>query len=115
MERDCFGFRFFDSQSDNLKFKTCPFDKLRAGSELRRRVKNLKSAGIFAIGVTFAMCGAVAQAQQPKKVARIGVLLSGSRTPISEGPFRERLRDLVTSRDKTSSSNIVAPPEEATA
>ena len=34
------------------------------------------------------------EAQQPKKVPRIGVLLSGSRTPISEKPFQEALQSL---------------------
>ena len=73
-----FRIRFFDSQSDNLKSK----------------IKNLKSAGIFAIIVTFAMCGAVTQAQQPKKVHRIGVLLSGSRSPIWGEAFKQALREL---------------------
>ena len=66
--------------------------KLRAGSS-RLRIKIENWWGLF-FRFAFAICGAVAEAQQPKKVARIGVLLSGSRTPISEGPFRERLREL---------------------
>ena len=89
-----FRIQFGVSLSDNLKSKTRPFDKLRAGSELRRRIQNLKSAGIFAIVVTFALCGAVAEAQQPKKVHRIGVLLSGSRSPIWGEAFRQALREL---------------------
>jgi putative ABC transport system substrate-binding protein len=36
----------------------------------------------------------VTQAQQPKKVPRIGILLSGSRTPVWGEAFRHALRDL---------------------
>jgi hypothetical protein len=62
--------RFLVSQSDNLKSKACPFDKLRAGSEQRRRIQNLKLAGFLAV---FLVVGVgLAQAQQPKKVPRIG-------------------------------------------
>ncbi len=50
--------RFRDSLFDNLKSK----------------IQNRKWTGIVAIGVAIAMCGAVAQAQQPKKVYRIGYL-----------------------------------------
>jgi hypothetical protein len=57
-------------RSDNPKSKTCP--------ELCRRIENLKWVGLLAIGVTLAMCGAVAQAQQPEKVAKIGWLGVGS-------------------------------------
>ena len=49
---------FLNSSSDNLKSK----------------IKNRKSVGIVAVAVAFALCGAVAQAQQPKKVPRIGYL-----------------------------------------
>src|SRR3990167_1900486 len=72
----------------NLKSKACP--------ELGRRIQNLKWLGIVAIGVTFVMCGAVAQAQQRGKVPRIGFL--GNSTAALEanlvGPFRDGLRDL---------------------
>src|SRR5262245_54371189 len=37
-------------------------------------IQNRKWLGIVAIGVTLALCGAVAQAQQPKKVPRLGYL-----------------------------------------
>jgi len=50
----------------NLKSKTC--------TELSRSIQNLKWAGILAIGLTFAVGGAVAQTQQAGKVARIGFL-----------------------------------------
>jgi putative ABC transport system substrate-binding protein len=51
--------RFRDSCSDNLKSK----------------IKNLKWAGIVAIGIAYVMCGAVVEAQQPKKIPRIGYLM----------------------------------------
>ncbi len=66
------------------------------GPNLKSKIQNLKWLGIVAIGVTFAMCGAVAQAQQTKKVPRIGFL--GNSTAALEanlvGPFRGGLRDL---------------------
>ena len=70
----------------------------RSGSRnnLKSKIQNLKWVGIVAIGVTFGMCGAVAQAQQTGKVHRIGFL--GNSTAALEanlvGPFREGLRDL---------------------
>jgi len=45
----------------------------------KSKIKNLKLVGIVALGVTFSMCGAVAQAQQAKKVYRIGHLATQSR------------------------------------
>jgi putative ABC transport system substrate-binding protein len=72
--------RFLNSYSDNLKSKTRPaFDKLRPRAcrgELGRRIENPKWWGIFAIALTFTFGGVVAQAQQPKKVPRIGYLSS---------------------------------------
>jgi putative ABC transport system substrate-binding protein len=41
---------------------------------LKSAIQNLKWVGIVVIGFTFAMCGAVAQAQQPGKIFRIGFL-----------------------------------------
>src|SRR5436309_1883515 len=63
---EMFTVRLLNSCSDNLKSKTC--------TEPRRSIQNLKSAGISAIVVAFAMCAAVAQAQQPKKIPRIGYI-----------------------------------------
>ena len=72
--------RFLDSLSGNLKSK----------------IQNRKWLGIVAIGVTFAMCGVVAQAQQPKKVPRIGYL--SAQEPAFESarsePIRPALREL---------------------
>jgi ABC-type uncharacterized transport system substrate-binding protein len=65
-------------------------------SKLPSRVQ-LKSAGIFALVVTFAMYGAVARAQQPTKIPRVG-FVSGAGDANSPGPlgeaFRQGLRDL---------------------
>ena len=74
--------------SDNRKSKTCP--------ERGRRIQNLKWGGIFAIGVAFVMCGAVAEAQQAKKVPRIGFLATVSPSNISDRTeaFRQGLREL---------------------
>ncbi len=78
--------RFSNSCSDNLKSKTCP--------ELSRRIQNLKWVGIVAIGVAFAMCGALAQAQQPAKIPRIGYLSIGSSVGPRGEAFLQGLREL---------------------
>ena len=56
--------RFLDYCSENLKSKTC--------TELRRIIQNPKWVELVALGVAFTLCGAVAQAQQPTKIPRIG-------------------------------------------
>ena len=61
--------QFLDSPSDNRKSKTRP--------ELCRRIQNRKWLGLVALAVAFALCGAAADAQQPKKVARICSLEGG--------------------------------------
>jgi putative ABC transport system substrate-binding protein len=70
--------RFLDSSVDNLKSK----------------IQNRKFVRTVALGIAFAIAGAVAEAQQPKKILRIGVLLSGSRTPVWGEAFRQALREL---------------------
>jgi putative ABC transport system substrate-binding protein len=87
----------FEFRADNnLKSETCtePFDS--AQDRLRRSIKNLKWVGIVAIVVALAMCGAVAQAQQPAKVPRIGYVDAGS--PATTGhrvqAFMQGLREL---------------------
>ena len=73
----------------NRKSKTCPFDKLRQ-LEPRRRIQNRKLVGVVALVVTLALCGAVAAAQQPKKVPRIGYL--SARDPASDSTRAEAIR-----------------------
>jgi putative ABC transport system substrate-binding protein len=66
--------RFSNFRSDNLKSK----------------IENRKLMGIVALGIAFVLCGAVAAAQQPKKVFRIGYLSSLS--PSSESARSEAIR-----------------------
>jgi putative tryptophan/tyrosine transport system substrate-binding protein len=59
-------------------------------------LRDLKSVGIVAVAVTFAMCGSVAEAQQADRVYRIGTLENSSpsgRAHLWEA-FRQGLRDL---------------------
>jgi putative ABC transport system substrate-binding protein len=72
--------RFFGIQFNNRKSK----------------IQNRKLAGIVALVVAFEMCGAVAQAQQPKKVQRIGYLSVYEPTTESTRieTFRRALREL---------------------
>jgi putative ABC transport system substrate-binding protein len=72
--------RFSDFRSDNPK----------------STIQNRKWVGLVALGFTFAIGGAVAQAQQPTKIPRIGYLggLSLSENAARIGAFRQGLRDL---------------------
>ena len=79
---------FLKSCSDNLKSKTCP--------ELCRRIENLKWLGLSVIAFVLVVAGAVAQAQQPTKVPRIGYLTAASLAANSARieAFRQGLREL---------------------
>jgi putative tryptophan/tyrosine transport system substrate-binding protein len=68
-----FRIRFFGSQSDNLKSK----------------IKNRKWLGLSVMAFLLVVVGAVAQAQQPKKVFRIGYLSPGD--PASESARAEQI------------------------
>jgi putative tryptophan/tyrosine transport system substrate-binding protein len=70
--------RSWNSRSDNRKSK----------------IKNRKWVGIVAVGVTFAICGEVAMAQQLGKVPRLGWLASPGMTPGFYEAFRQGLREL---------------------
>jgi ABC-type uncharacterized transport system substrate-binding protein len=72
-----FRIRLFHCQSENRKLK----------------IQNRKWAGIVAMGVAFAICGVVAQAQQPTKIPRIGYL-GGSFLVGRAEAFRQGLREL---------------------
>src|SRR5262249_47580269 len=69
---------------------------------LKSKIENLKWVGLVAISFTFAMCGAVALAQQAGKIFRIGFLnastASGSATLIEV--FRQELSRLGWSEGK---------------
>ena len=75
--------RVSDSCSDHWK------------SKIQKRHRGRKLVGTFTIALTFALGGAVARAQQPKKVPHIGVLRPGSATDDPNfDPFRQGLREL---------------------
>jgi ABC-type uncharacterized transport system substrate-binding protein len=80
--------RRLDSFSNNRKSKTC--------AEPRRSIQNRKWAGLFAIVVALTGCVARAEAQQPKKIPRIGYLMGQSRSTgsVRVEPFRQGLREL---------------------
>src|SRR6266545_7309108 len=52
---------------------------------LKSKIENRKWLGLIAIGVAFAMCGAVVEAQQTGKVPRIGFL---DESPLGGVPAR---------------------------
>ena len=72
----------------NLKSKTC--------RQRSRRIQNRKLAGIVALVLPLTMCVAVAGAQQPKKIPRVGWLSGSSRSAIAlrSEAFRQGLREL---------------------
>jgi len=78
--------RVCESCSDNRQSKTC--------TELRRSIQNLKWLGLVALGVAFAMGGAVAEAQQPAKAPKIGSLQLDSGRFIESKIFHQALRAL---------------------
>ena len=86
--------RVVNSCSDNLKPVLSPSTPLRIDSAEGSAIQNLKWIWIVAIGVTFAMCGAVAQAQQQAKVPKIGWLGARSASAPAFGWFRRELRAL---------------------
>jgi putative tryptophan/tyrosine transport system substrate-binding protein len=71
---------------------------------LKSKIQNLKLGRIVAIGVTFALCGAVASAQQPKKVPRIGYLSAFN--PANESTRAETIRLALRERGHIEGQNI---------
>jgi putative tryptophan/tyrosine transport system substrate-binding protein len=69
--------------SDNPKSKSGPADQ------------NLKWLGLITLVLALTMCGAVAEAQQPTKIPRIGILIGSSASVQSARleAFRQRLRE----------------------
>src|ERR1044071_1851374 len=80
--------RFLNFFSDNPKSITC--------TELRRSIENLKWQGLLLIALMLVICGAVATAQQPVKIPRIGNLsaVSASANLTRNEAFRQGLREL---------------------
>ena len=62
----------------------------------KSKIQNRKWVGIFAIALAIAFGGAVAEAQQPAKIPRIGILIAPSASSVSARveAFRRRLREL---------------------
>ena len=62
----------------------------------KSEIKNLKWLGLSVLAFVLAICGDVAQAQQPKKIHRIGYLSSVDRALESarSDSFRQALREL---------------------
>jgi len=95
--------RFVESSfGHNRKSKTCPFDiLLKADSEWCRRIRNLKCVVVLMIlGVmTFVHC---AEAQQAKKIPRIGFLVPSSTSGYAKqiAAFQQGLRELGYSEGK---------------
>jgi len=89
--------QFLVSCLDNPKSKICP--------ESNRRIQNRKLVGVVALVVTFAMGGAVATAQQPKKVPRIGYL--SAIEPAGESSRSEGVRLALHERGYIEGQNIV--------
>ena len=83
-----FRLQLFVCPSANRKSKTC--------LEPCRRIQNRKLVGTVALMIAFAMCGAVATAQQPAKTPRIGFLSAVSPSTISARieAFKQGLREL---------------------
>jgi putative ABC transport system substrate-binding protein len=62
---------------------------------LKSKIQNQKLVGLVAIAVTFALCGAMAEAQQTKKLPRIGFLVPGAQAAFATrvDAFRLGLRE----------------------
>jgi putative ABC transport system substrate-binding protein len=66
--------RFPYFRTDNLNPEVSNVEPSKTYPELRRRIRNAKWAGLFAIVIALTICGARAQAQHAGKVFRIGFL-----------------------------------------
>src|SRR5437870_4444749 len=93
------------------------FFRSSSRNNLKSKIENPKWLGLSVIAFVLVVCGAVAQAQQPAKIPRIGFL--GNSTPALEenlvGPFREGLRELGYIEGKTSSLSGDGPRESMSA
>jgi putative ABC transport system substrate-binding protein len=93
-----FGFWIADFRLEESKYVNdiSKIPSPRSRSNLKSKIENLKWVGIVAISFTFAMCGAVAQAQQAGKIPRIGFLdpSTASGSTVLWDSLREELRKL---------------------
>ena len=60
----------------------------------KSRIQNLKSVGSVAFVFTLAMCGAVAEAQQPGRIPTIGMLYPDAKPGVCPDGFRQGMREL---------------------
>ena len=90
-----FGFAILDFGLESRRTIRKMFCESFSVKNLKSEIQNLKWGGVIAAVVAFAMCEAVVQAQQPKKLSRIVYLGNTAATSaISIKPFRERLNEL---------------------
>src|SRR5919112_559523 len=71
--------------------------RIRFGSSrygnLKSKIENLKWRGLSVLAFVFVMAVALAEAQQPKKVPRVGILFIGSRNQPHLEAFKQGLRE----------------------
>jgi hypothetical protein len=85
-------FRFWIGQNNAKRLRI----ESLSGNNRKSKIQNRKLVGIVAFVITFVMCGVRADAQQAKKIPRIGFLSAGSSSTYSlrDEAFRQGLRDL---------------------
>jgi hypothetical protein len=98
-----FDFRFRIEKQPN-KFMNVFSSKLSSDNR-KSAIQNPKWAGIVAIDFTFALCGGVAQAQQPQKIRRIGYL--SPQTPAREAARAETIRSALRELGYVEGQNIL--------
>jgi putative tryptophan/tyrosine transport system substrate-binding protein len=76
----------------------------RRSDNLKSKIQILKSVGLIALVMAFVICGVAAEAQQPKKVSRIGYLSSFH--PASESDRSEGIRLALRERGYIEGQNI---------
>ncbi len=76
----------------NVQFQVRWLDSISRNR--KSRIQNLKSAGSVVLVVTLAMCGAVAEAQQSRKLPTIGMLYPDSKPGVCPDGFVQGMREL---------------------
>src|SRR5688572_8707091 len=90
-----FWLRVLNSPSGNLKPVLSQAEGSKRCPEQSRSIENPKWLGLSVIAFVLVMVGAGAEAQQPKKVPRIGYLSSlDSASDFRSEPFGQALREL---------------------
>jgi putative tryptophan/tyrosine transport system substrate-binding protein len=91
-----FNFRFWIRGERRVKVFSSKRVSDSCSDNPKSKIVNRKWAGLVAFALAFVICGAVAPAQQPTKVHRIGILSPPSASFISARlePLRQRLREL---------------------